>query len=65
MPPKTGHHGPHDPPEKNEHMKFFDLALKDALSKWQPSDGTELEVTFEATVSRNPGGIKEYRVKIG
>jgi len=57
---KTGHHGPVDPPEKDHHMGNFDLALKDALKKWEPSDGTELRVTFAATISRNPGGIKEY-----
>ena len=63
--PKTGHHGPVEPPEKDQHMRFFDLALKDALKKWDQSDGTELEVTFHASISRNPGGIKEYRVTIG
>jgi hypothetical protein len=62
--PKTGHFGPVDPPEKSHHMANFDLALKDALSKWDQSDGTELKVTFAATVSRNPGGIKEYHVTL-
>jgi hypothetical protein len=52
------------PPEKNQHMKHFDDALKDALQRWDPSDGTPLQVTFEIDVTPNPGGIKEYRVTI-
>jgi hypothetical protein len=45
-------------------MKHFDDALKDALQKWDPSDGTPLQVTLEIDVTPNPGGIKEYRVTI-
>jgi hypothetical protein len=61
---KKGEHSVH-PPEKNEHMKHFDLALKDALSKWEPSDGTELRVRLQAEVSPNPGGIRNYQVILG
>lgn len=61
---KTGSSGQISPPEKKAHMKHFDKALEDALSQWQPSDGTDVEITFHASVTPNPGGIKEYRVKI-
>jgi hypothetical protein len=61
---KTGSSGEINPPEKNQHMRHFDTALKDALKKWQPSDGDEIEVVFHAFVSPNPGGIREYRVTI-
>ena len=62
---KTGTSGPIDPPEKSLHMRHIDKALKDALRKWQPSDGEEIEITFQASVTPNPGGIREYRVTIG
>jgi hypothetical protein len=61
---KTGSSGEINPPEKNEHMKHFDKALKEALRQWQPSDGADIEVLFHASVSPNPGGIREYRVTI-
>jgi hypothetical protein len=61
---KTGSSGEINPPEKNQHMRHFDAALKDALRQWQQSDGERLEVIFEAVVSSNPGGIREYRVTI-
>jgi hypothetical protein len=55
-----------DTPQKDKHMENFEAALKKALEDWDPSKGdkTEPRVTFEVSVSPNPGGIKEYRVKL-
>jgi hypothetical protein len=60
---KRGHH-PADPPEKKHHAPNFDKALEDALKKWQPADGTEVTIEFQASITENPGGIKEYRIKL-
>jgi hypothetical protein len=50
-------------PQKDNHMHNFEVALKDALSQ---SDGHDrpVQITFQAIVSPNPGGVKEYRVII-
>lgn len=53
-----------DPPAHGNHMHHFDEAMEDALDNWHGSSDANMKVTFEATVSPNPGGIKEYRVTI-
>ena len=56
----------HDKPEHpshDRHMEHFDAAMKDALSKWEGGEQT-VTVAFEATVTPNPGGIKEYFVTL-
>ena len=54
-----------DTPQKDKHMVNFEAALKNALEDWEPSkDRNEAKVTFEVSVSPNPGGIKEYRIKL-
>jgi hypothetical protein len=60
MPP-TGRENVH-PPEKHQHAKHLNAALSKALAEWDTSDGTEVVIRFEASVSRNPGGIGQYRV---
>ncbi len=60
MPP-TGHEDVH-PPAKHGHMQHFDDALAKALAQWDPNDGTNVRIRFEASVSPNPGGIGQYRV---
>jgi hypothetical protein len=54
-----------DPPAHGNHMHHFDEAMDDALSKFQGGGDQNMEVTFQVTVSPNPGGVKEYRVIIG
>lgn len=54
-----------DPPSKDNHMKNFDDAMKEALRNWNGQGDQNLDVKFQVTVSPNPGGIKEYRVIIG
>ena len=54
-----------DPPAHENHMHHFEEAMDDALKNWQGSGNQDLTVTFQVTVSPNPGGIKEYRVTIG
>ena len=61
---KTGKATPTGSPEKDQHAKHFDQALRNALDQWEPGDPTEIAVTFEATIAKNPGGIREYRVTI-
>ena len=53
-------------PQKENHMKNFEAALKDALGKWKSDDGdpTDVEVIFQATLSPNPGGVGQYRAII-
>jgi hypothetical protein len=51
-----------DPPEHNDHFKNFDKAMKDALDNWSGDRETNVTVTLEATVTPNPGGVREYRV---
>jgi hypothetical protein len=41
-------------------MHHFEVALNDALGQWAWEEPAK--VTFEVTISPNPGGIKEYRV---
>jgi hypothetical protein len=60
---KTGNH-PVDPAEKNNHAANFDRALRKALDQWSEGDPTEVYVVFTATISKNPGGIKDYRATI-
>jgi hypothetical protein len=55
-------HSHAEPPEKEHHTDHLNAALADALRKWQPPDGTEVEIRFEATVAQNPGGIRDYHV---
>jgi hypothetical protein len=45
-------------------MANFELAMKDALDNWSGSGDDNARVTFEVTVTPNPGGVKEYRVII-
>ena len=54
-----------DPPAKDNHMKHFDDAMKNALENWNGPSDQNVDVAFQVTVSPNPGGIKEYRVIIG
>lgn len=56
---------PCNPPSKDNHMKNFEDAMKDALRNWNGDGDENQPVRFEVTVSPNPGGIKEYRVIIG
>ena len=58
-----GHDKPPNPSHEH-HMEHFDAAMKDALTKWQGGEQT-VSVTLEATVSQNPGGVKEYFVTLG
>jgi hypothetical protein len=58
---KKGTHRPNTPEKKN-HAMNFDKAIEDALRGWSPADGTEVTIAFEASVTPNPGGIREYRV---
>ena len=60
---KTGHQ-PADPPEKDNHAVNFDKALRNALDQWHEGDPTEVYVVFTATISKNPGGIKDYKATI-
>jgi hypothetical protein len=53
------------PPWKDNHMKGFDEALKDALKNWNGEDGPPVGVSLSVKVSPNPGGVKEYHAKIG
>jgi hypothetical protein len=50
------------PPEKQQHMQHLNAALTKALNAWNPEDGTEVVIRFEATVTPNPGGVSQYRV---
>jgi len=59
----TGKHRPPNP-AKRDHMANFELAMKDALDNWSGSGDDNARVTFEVTVTPNPGGVKEYRVII-
>ena len=59
MPP-TGRENVH-PPEKNQHAQHLNAALAKALQAWNPADGTEVTIRFEASISPNPGGIGQYR----
>ena len=54
-----------DSPSHGNHMHHFEEALDDALEQWNAGDPTNMNVTFEMTISPNPGGVKEYRVTIG
>lgn len=54
-----------DPPAHGDHMKHFGEAMEDALNNWSGQGDQNLNVTFQMTVSPNPGGVKEYRVIIG
>jgi hypothetical protein len=58
-----GHDKP-DHPSHDRHMEHFDAAMKDALTHWDGGQKT-VRVTLEATVSPNPGGVKEYFVTLG
>jgi hypothetical protein len=57
----TGREDVH-PPEKNQHVQHLNAALAKALQAWDPQDGTDLKITFEASISPNPGGVSQYRV---
>ena len=59
----TGKHRPPNPAKK-DHMINFEHAMKDALDGWSGSKDEDVRVTFEVTVTPNPGGVKEYRVII-
>ena len=57
---------------KENHEKHFGAAIQDALDQWADSSEADdyeasdlkVEVTLEATITPNPGGIKEYRATI-
>lgn len=55
-----------DTPQHDNHMKNFGDAMEKALNAddTNPSDQPQ-KVTFQALVSPNPGGVKEYIVQIG
>ena len=59
----TGKH-PVDPPAHDDHAKNFEKAMKKAFDNWSGDRDTDVTLTFEATVTPNPGGVKEYRVVI-
>jgi len=59
MPP-TGREDVH-PPEKQQHVQHLNAALTKALREWNRSDGNEVVITFEASISDNPGGVGQYR----
>ena len=50
------------PPEKHQHLQHLNEALSDALHNWNPADGSEVVIRFEATITPNPGGVSQYRV---
>jgi hypothetical protein len=60
---KTGTHSV-DPAEKDNHAVNFDKALRNALDQWREGDPTDVYVVFTATISKNPGGIKDYKATI-
>lgn len=60
---KTGTASPARP-EKDQHAKYWDQALRAALDQWKLGDPTEVQLTFEASIAENPGGIGQYRVTI-
>ena len=59
---------------KENHGEHFGLAIQDALDTWANSSENEeqeqtlqrpdVHVVLEATITSNPGGIKEYRATI-
>jgi len=59
-------HGSKDvhPPEKNQHTQHLNDVLADALQKWNPGDGTDMIIQFQASISPNPGGVSQYRCKL-
>jgi hypothetical protein len=57
--------GKYDPPKHDNHLRYFEAALDDALSNWNGSGDETVPVTFSALVSPNPGGVKTYIVKVG
>jgi hypothetical protein len=59
MPRPTGPEDVH-PPEKHQHLQHLNSVLSKALEKWNPEDGSEVVIRFEATVSPNPGGVSQY-----
>ena len=61
MPRPTGKEDIHPPPEKHQHLQHLNLVLSRALDAWDPADGSEVVIRFEATVSPNPGGVSQYR----
>lgn len=67
-----------NPPQPNadyqeNHGAHFGLAIQDALNNWVASseagdeeipETPDVYVLLEATITSNPGGIKEYRATI-
>jgi hypothetical protein len=57
---------------QENHGEHFGLAIQDALNKWanssedqeQTPERPDVHVVLEATITPNPGGIKEYRATI-
>ena len=58
---------------KTDHGLHFGLAIQDALDNWAAStvageeeilETPDVYVVLEATITSNPGGIKEYRATI-
>jgi hypothetical protein len=54
-----------NPPSHANHMQHFEEAMNQALAQWNGNNDQTLNVTFKATVSANPGGVKEYIVNVG
>jgi hypothetical protein len=54
-----------NPPSHGNHMQHFDEALNQALANWNGAGNQPADVSFQVLVSRNPGGVKEYRVVVG
>jgi hypothetical protein len=42
-------------------MQHLNAALTKALREWNRGDGNEVVITFEASISDNPGGVGQYR----
>jgi len=59
----TGKHTPNSP-AKDNHMANFETAMKDALRQHGCAGDEQVNITFGAVVTPNPGGIKEYVVTI-
>lgn len=56
-----------NPPAKDNHFKGFDEAMRDALNEWSKTANQDqvVNVTFAVKATKNPGGVKEYRVTVG
>lgn len=53
-----------NPPSHGNHMQHFDEALNQALANWNGAGDQPVGVSFQVTLSPNPGGVKEYIVVV-